>query len=134
MLIESRAFYAVSSLLVIGLWSGSSNVVFTFLPVLTETQVRPFPPPGFGRSPRRLNKNALTSNTTVTGHIGSFHARNRRESTGGSGLGLELRSISGGVAMFNSLHHLTPSVVVVVARLDWAAIPPLRTRRALPLL
>ena len=44
MLIESCAIFAVSSLLVIGPWgAGQSPIVNFFLPILYQTQVRPFP-------------------------------------------------------------------------------------------
>ena len=43
MLIESSAIYAVTSLLVIGLWVVGSHAVNTFLPILSEIQVRTFP-------------------------------------------------------------------------------------------
>ena len=47
MLIESCLLYAVNSLLILGLiGTGIDN---TFLPVLSETQVRPFPHPIFGQ-------------------------------------------------------------------------------------
>jgi hypothetical protein len=39
MLVESCALYAVSFLLFIGAWAGSSPLQFVFYPILTQTQV-----------------------------------------------------------------------------------------------
>jgi len=100
MLIESSALYAVSSLLLLGLWASGSSVANTFVPVHGETQVRVFPrlqsldlsskvTIGQVIAPlliiqRVANRIALTSDTIVSGNIGSFRARSRGESTGGS--------------------------------------------------
>lgn len=53
MLIESSALYAVSSLLVIGLWVARGGAAEIFLPILCEAQVRPSSQPP--RSPGRLS-------------------------------------------------------------------------------
>lgn len=41
MLVESFALYTVTFLLFIGTWGAKSNFVYTFFPILVETQVRP---------------------------------------------------------------------------------------------
>jgi hypothetical protein len=43
MLVESFALYTVTYLLFIGTWGGKSYLVYTFFPILTETQVRRVP-------------------------------------------------------------------------------------------
>ena len=42
-LVESSALFAVSSLLVIGLWAAKNPVANAFTPILSKTQVRAFP-------------------------------------------------------------------------------------------
>ena len=69
-LVESSALYALSSLLVIGLWAvGTGNV---FLPILAETQVRVSPQP---RSSDILS-NAMTGRT---GHRSASHHPTSRQ-------------------------------------------------------
>ena len=101
MLIESSALFAVSSLLVIGLWASQSSVTYVFSPILSETQVRAFPQlPSMGGLSnvatdgqviasllivqRVASNRALTRNAIVTGNINPLYDGGRGESTGGS--------------------------------------------------
>jgi len=101
MLIESSALYSLNSLVLIVLWAIQSDAAGALLPIIAEVQVRNFPRPrssgGLSNTTtvwqviaplliikRVANRSALTSNTIITGNIGSFHARTRGELTGGS--------------------------------------------------
>ena len=98
MLIESCALYAVTSLLLIGLWANRSDASNIFVPIHAETQV--CTPRNYNLRlsnmvigqviapllivQRVANRNALTSNTIVSGGTSSFRVRSRHEPTGGS--------------------------------------------------
>jgi len=80
-LIESCALYAITSLLFIGPWSAGSWIADIFLPALAQTQaIAPFL-----IVLRVANRSALTSDTIVSGTVGSTHFRSQRESTVGVG-------------------------------------------------
>ena len=98
--IESSALYAVTSLLLIGLCASGSSATSILVPIHAETQAYALPQLqslgwlsnvmiGQVIAPlliiqRVANRCALTSNTIVTGNIGSLHASSSEESTGGS--------------------------------------------------
>ena len=100
MLIESSALYSVSSLSFIGMEASRSNAAALFVPIHAQIQVCIFPrlqsldlsanvTIGQVIAPlliiqRVAKRSALTSDTIVTGNTGSFRARSRQESMGGS--------------------------------------------------
>jgi hypothetical protein len=98
-LVESCALYAVSFLLFIGPWSAAHSVQYVFFPILIEIQVRAtlcFPDVLQPRNVvsdgdkqviapflivlRVANKRALTSETVVSGNIGSMHFKSQERS------------------------------------------------------
>ena len=98
MIVESSALYAVNSLLFIGPWGAQSWVADLFLPVLVESQVSvpftPHPPTLSNRDDddeqviapfliilRVADRRALTSETIVSGNIGSIHFRSDERET-----------------------------------------------------
>jgi hypothetical protein len=98
MLVESSALYTVNTLLFIGPWGAKSWVADIFLPVLAETQVRALyndgsrcltPDGEQAISPfliilRVANRRAVTSETIVSGNIGSLQFRSHGSAMGGS--------------------------------------------------
>jgi hypothetical protein len=101
MLIESFALYTVNFLLFIGTWSAKSSFVYTFFPILVETQVRALFFRNIGTvlsnhggeqaiAPlliisRVTNRSPSTSDAISSETVGSMRFRSRRESAGGYG-------------------------------------------------
>lgn len=99
MLVESAGLYAVAFLLFIGTWGANSPAQFIFLPVIAEVQVRHLSPTLHDQSARSSNhggeqaiapfliilrvadRRALTSETIVSGNLGSIHFRSQGKST-----------------------------------------------------
>ena len=99
-LVESFALYTVTFLLFIGTWSARSDFVYTFFPILVETQVSASftdPPQCLSNhggeqaiaplliTSRVVNQNASTSDHTSPGNTGPIRFRSRWEYTGGCG-------------------------------------------------
>jgi hypothetical protein len=95
MLVESFALYTVSFLLFIGSWSAKSYLVYTFFPILVETQVRAVLRPAvtlehltdhFGEQAiaplliisQVINRSTFSSDAS-SGETGSIHFRSQRE-------------------------------------------------------
>jgi len=88
-LIESFALYTVNFLLFIGTWGTKSYFVYTFFPILVETQaIAPLL-----IISRVVNRSAPANNVAFSGYTGSIHFRSRWESSGAYGTLLDESSM-----------------------------------------